>query len=133
MAVISTYDARDVSVSVDTTFVTGFAEGTFVSCEKDEDNFEAKVSAQGDVAVAKRNNTLATITITLNQTSPSIPLLNKLANSSKMVPIWVISNNAVKEKVGGTQAMVKKPADIEFSDEVSDREYEIQVFDYTVE
>jgi UTP-glucose-1-phosphate uridylyltransferase len=133
MAEVRTYDASNVTVTVDGQFITGFAEGSFVECEKDESNFDVKVSAQGDVSVAKRNNTLGTITITLSQTSPSVNFLDSLAKSGKMFPVSVISNNDVKEKVYGTQAMVEKPANKTFSDEVEDREYTIKVFDYTVE
>lgn len=133
MANIATYDARKVTATVGGVFITGFAEGTFVNCTKDEDNFETTVSAQGDVAVAVRNNTLGTIEFTLNQTSPSIAYLDELANSSAMVPAWVISNNSAKETSGGTQAMVTKPSDKEYADTVSERSYEIKVFDYTSE
>jgi UTP-glucose-1-phosphate uridylyltransferase len=133
MAEVRTYDASNVTVTVKGQFITGFAEGSFVECEKDETNFDVKVSAQGDVSVAKRNNTLGTITITLSQTSPSVNFLDSLANSGEIFPVSVISNNEVKEKVYGTKAMVEKPANKTFSDEVEDREYTIKVFDYTVE
>ncbi|KZN96163.1 hypothetical protein AZI98_08855 [Aeribacillus pallidus] len=133
MPEIRTYDATNVTVTVDGKFITGFAEGSFVECEKDETNFDVKVSAQGDVSIAKRNNTLGTITITLSQTSPSVSFLDSLANSGKMFPISVISNNEVKEKVYGTKAMVEKPANKTFSDEAEDREFTIKVFDYKVE
>ena len=125
------YDARKVTVTVDGQFITGFAEGTFVTASKDEDGFEPSISAQGDVGVAVRNNTLGTIEITLNQTSPSINFLDQLAASFKVVPVWVISNNEVKEKSGGTMAMITKPSDKEYSDTISERTYEIKVFDYT--
>jgi UTP-glucose-1-phosphate uridylyltransferase len=133
MAEVRTYDASNVTVTVKGQFITGFAEGSFVECEKDETNFDVKVSAQGDVSVAKRNNTLGTITITLSQTSPSVNFLDSLANSGEIFPVSVISNNEVKEKVYGTKAMVEKPANKTFSDEVEDREFTIKVFDYTVE
>ncbi|MGA4517202.1 phage structural protein [Solibacillus silvestris] len=128
---IAVYDAKKVTVTIDGKFITGYAEGTFVSASKDEDGFEPSVSAQGDVGVAVRNNTLGTIEITLNQTSPSINMLDQLAASSKMIPVWVISNNEVKEKSGGTKAMITKPSDKEYSDTISERSYEIKVFDYT--
>jgi UTP-glucose-1-phosphate uridylyltransferase len=133
MAEVRTYDASNVTVTVKGQFITGFAEGSFVECEKDETNFDVKVSAQGDVSVAKRNNTLGTVKITLSQTSPSVNFLDSLANSGEIFPVSVISNNEVKEKVYGTKAMVEKPANKTFSDEVEDREYTIKVFDYTVE
>ncbi|MCY8114101.1 DUF3277 domain-containing protein, partial [Bacillus spizizenii] len=70
-----------------------------------------------------------TITLTLSMGSPFVPYLNKMANTAQRFPIWVTGG---QEKIGGTEAMVKKPADAEFSDEIGDREFEIQVFDYTV-
>ncbi|WP_419957216.1 phage structural protein [Psychrobacillus psychrotolerans] len=133
MGNVATYDARKVTTTVGGLFITGFAEGTFVSASKDEDNFEPTVSAQGDVAVAVRNNTLGTIEFTLNQTSPSISYLDRLANNSTMVPAWVISNNTAKEVSGGTMAMVTKPADKEYADTVSERTFTLKVFDYKSE
>ncbi|BFH10697.1 DUF3277 family protein [Paenibacillus melissococcoides] len=133
MATSTNYDAMDVTVTVDGTFITGFSEGSMVEGEKDEDNFAASVGAQGDVVVSEVNNPLGTITITLQQTSPSVSFLNQLANAKKMVPVWVIYNGTPKEKFGGSRARVKKPATSSFSNEAEDREFEIQVFDYTVE
>lgn len=126
---INTYDAKAVTVTLDGRYLTGFAEGSMVECEKDEDNFSTKVSAQGDVGIAITNNALGTITITLAQTSPEVAYLNMLANTRRIVPIWV-QNGA--EKAGGTKAMVKKPANVNLSDEIEDREFEVQVFDYSV-
>ncbi|EJW20024.1 DUF3277 family protein [Paenibacillus alvei] len=127
------YDAMDVTVMVDETFITGFADGSMVEGEKDEENFSASVGAQGDVVVSEVNNPLGTITITLQQTSPSVSFLNKLANTKKEVPVWVIYNGTPKEKFGGSRARIKKPATSSYSNEAEDREFELQVFDYTVE
>jgi hypothetical protein len=128
MSNVNTYDARSASVVVDGRFITGFAEGSMVEWEKDEDNFSTMVDPQGNVGVAITNNSLGTITVTLAQTSPQLTYMKSLANSRKIFPIWV---QAGEEKVGGTQAMVKKTPDGELSDEISDREFEVQVFDFT--
>ncbi|MCE5168526.1 DUF3277 family protein [Paenibacillus profundus] len=133
MSTSTNYDAMDVTVTVDGTFITGFAEGSMVEGEKDEENFSASVGAQGDVVVSEVNNPLGTITITLQQTSPSVSFLNQLANSKKTVPVWVIYGGTPKEKFGGSRARIKKPATASYSDEAEDREFELQVFDYTVE
>lgn len=125
---VRTVDSRDTSIVMDGQFITGFAEGSYVEWEKDEDNFSAKVDAFGDVGVAITNNTLGTITITLSQTSPSLALVKRLANSRKRFPIWVTTPD---EKVGGTEAMIKQTPSGGLSDEIEDREIEIQVFDYT--
>ncbi|MED1711713.1 DUF3277 domain-containing protein [Bacillus thuringiensis] len=126
------YNPLNTTVNADGKIVTGFSEGTMIQASKDEEGFSVKVSAKGETDVAISNNNLGTITVTLSQTSPFVSYFNKLANSKKIFPIWV-SCSSPKEKVGGTQAMVKKPADIEFSDETSGREFEIQVLNYKVE
>lgn len=128
---VNVYDPNNVAVIVDNIFVTGFAEGTMVSASKDEENFQTKTSAKGEVSVAKTNNPLGTVTITLSADSPHQRRLTQIANTGKMVPCWVNVSAPIKEKKGGSQAMIKKPADAEYSDEVGDREFEIQVFDYT--
>jgi len=129
---IGTYDARKVVTTVGGVFITGFSEDSMVSASKDNDNFEASSSAQGDAVVSINGDSMGTIEITLNQTSPSIAYLDGLANSRTMVPVWVNSNNEVKEVVGGTKAMVTKPSDKAFGKSANDRSYTLKVFDYTV-
>lgn len=130
---MNSYDAKNVTVTVDGVYITGFAEGTFVDASKDDDMIDTSVGAQGDVGVSENNSKLGTITITLQQTSPSVNFLNRLANSKKVVPVYVISNNGVKEVIGGTQARVINPAGATFSDAIESREYEFRVFDYSQE
>jgi hypothetical protein len=130
---ITSYDAKNVTVIVDGVYITGFAEGSFVDCEKAEDTFQTSVGAQGDVGISEVNNPIGTITITLQQTSPSVSYLNRLAAYKRIVPVWVISNNTPREKIGGTQARVLRPARATFSNNIESRAYQFQVFDYTQE
>ncbi|AXI29450.1 MULTISPECIES: phage structural protein [Priestia] len=127
------YDAKLVTVTVDGRFITGFADGSFVSSEKDEESFSTKVGAQGDVAVSKTNNPLGTITMTVQQESPSNTFLKQKAKSLKPFPIWVTApdGQGKTEKSGGTQALIKKSPGKEYEEESGSREYEFQVFDYT--
>ncbi|RUL56463.1 phage structural protein [Lysinibacillus antri] len=129
---IGTYDARKVVATVGGVFITGYADGSFVKASKDNDNFEATSSAQGDAVVSVNGDQMGTIEITLNQTSPSISYLDNLANTRAMVPVWVNSNNEIKEVAGGTKAMITKPSDKEFGKAASNRVYTLKVFDYTV-
>lgn len=129
---VTSYDAKDVSVIVNGVYLTGFADGTFVSYSKDEEQFSTTVGALGDVARAKVNNPLGTITVTLQQTSPQVSMMNNLAKSGKLVEARIIHKGSNTQKVGGTQCFIKKPADGEFSNEISNREFEIQVLDYSV-
>lgn len=130
---IRSYDAKNVTVIVDAVYITGFAEGSFVECEKAEDTFQTSVGAQGDVGISEVNNPLGTITLTLQQTSPSISYLDRLAASKQLVPVWVVSNNEPKEKTGGTMARVLRPASRAYSNSIESRSFQFQVFDYTQE
>ncbi|MEK4085608.1 DUF3277 domain-containing protein [Psychrobacillus sp. FSL K6-4615] len=129
---IGTYDARKVVTTVGGMFITGYGDGTMVKASKDNDNFEASSSAQGDAVVSINGDGMGTIEITLNQTSPSISLLDGFANARTLIPVWVNSNNEIKEVVGGTKAMVTKPSDKEFGKSATSRVYTLKVFDYTV-
>lgn len=128
---VTQYNAKDVVITVDGVYITGLGED-FVTGEKDEDNMSAVVGAQGDVVVNETNNDLGTITLTLQGTSPQLPYIKKLAKTKKIVDVWV-NNKALKEKFGGSKAMIKKAPSLEYGAELADREIEIQVFDYTVE
>lgn len=128
---IGIYDAKQVSVTINNDYLTGFGENTFVSCEKDEEQTVAHVGARGEVAIAHKNNPLGTIKLTLMSTSPQLPLLYRLAREKKLFPIWVKSNNQPNETIGGTQAVVKKVPAASYGSELEDREFEIQVLDYT--
>lgn len=131
MGKVSTYNAKDCVITVDGVYITGLGED-MVSCEKDEDNVNAVVGAQGDVVVNEVNNDLGTITITVQGTSPQLPMLKKLAKKKSIIPVWV-NNKPLKEKVGGSKCIIKKTPSLEYGAELADREIEIQVFDYTVE
>lgn len=124
----STYDPKDVAVIVDGTYLTGFSED-MVEIEKAENNFEAKVGAQGDVVRTKVNNPLGTIKVTLLPSSPQVAYLDNLANSGKLVPVTVIYSGTPKETTTVTEAYVNKPATRTYGNEAADREYEIQCLD----
>lgn len=127
------YDANLVTVVVGGREITGFAEGTFVTSKKSEQKLTPHVSPQGDVAFAIKNNKLGEIKVTLNQTSPAIPYLNEIAAKNDWVPIWVHSLNDVKEKSGGTYAMINNSPEASYSGEITGREYTFLVADYTFE
>lgn len=131
MATISNYNAKDCVITVDGVYITGLAED-MVSCEKDEDNATAVVGALGDVVINEQNNDLGTITITVLGTCPQKAHLINLARSKAIFPIWV-TNKTIGERVGGTKAFMKKTPNFEQGMELADREFEIQVCDYTVE
>jgi hypothetical protein len=128
---IATYDAKDTSVVVDATYITGLGED-MISAEKDEDFFSTSVGAQGDVVKSQINNSLGTVTVYVQPTSPQKTFLMGLAKRTEPFPLWAI-NKKLGERVGGTKANLKTFPEIARGAEAEDMEFVFQVFDLTVE
>lgn len=128
------YDPKQVNVIVDGVFITGFAEGTMVTAEKDEDDFTVVYGAQGDYSVAESHNTLGTITLTLQDTSPSLPFLRSLVNRRRFFSCYVVdANDSSRVMAGGSEARILKSPGFEKGNEVGEVEVEIKVFNYREE
>lgn len=128
---VAQYDAKNVAITVDGIYLTGFGEDTMVTAEKMEDRSTYSVGAQGDVVQNIVNNPLGEVVITLAQTSPHIAYLNDLANSGRQVPVWIINKNGNEEIAGGSVGVVNKPAPLEFGSEVGVREFTFTILDWT--
>lgn len=126
-----TYDPKDVNVIVGRTALTGFAEGTFVTAERNEDSFTEYVGAQGEVAISESNDKTGEITVTLEATSPSAAYLYELSNrkgDSAVFPVSIVDlNDNGRITVSGSEARVRKPANYEAGKEITEREFVIFV------
>lgn len=132
MANSYTYDAATVSIQIDGQFMEDYGEGDFLQWEKSEDNLDVKVSANGTVGAAVRNNNLGSVTYKPMQGSPEVNFLHNLANTKKVFPIAINSGGDNPEIITGSRCMILKNADGSLSDEMGDREFEVTVFDYTI-
>lgn len=128
---VATYDAKDTSVIVDGTYITALGED-MVSAEKEEDFFTSSVGAQGDIVKSQINNSLGTVTVYVQPTSPQKNFMLKLANRAETFPIWVV-NKKLGERFGGTMANLLSFPEITRGAEAEDMEFVFQVFDLTVE
>lgn len=129
--ILATYDAKDTSVVVDSTYITGLGED-MISAEKEEDFFTPSVGAQGDVVKSQINNPLGTMTIYVQPTSPQKGFLMGLAKRTDPFPIWAV-NKKLGERVGGTMANLLTFPSINRGSEAEDMEFVFQVFDLTVD
>lgn len=125
-----TYDPNDVNVIVDGRYLTGFASGTFVSVEKDEDKYSAYVGAQGEVVRAETANNMGKIVVTLEHTSPSNTFLSGLAKRREPFAAHMIDRGSREMTVGGSQCWILKDADEDRGSEPSEVEWTIVVADY---
>lgn len=125
------WNAKDCTVMWNGIRITGLGED-MITAEKDEEFFSTTVGAQGDVVINEINNNLGTVTITVQGTCPQKAKLIKDAKAGKIASLWV-NNKSIKEKLGGSKARIKNYPSLEYGQELADREFEFQVFNYTVE
>lgn len=127
----TTYDFKKVSVIVDGTFIVGFMDGEPIQVEKNEDDITPHVGAGGDVTYAESADQTGTITLTLKQTSASLPFLQQLRKSKKIFPIQIIDSNNGTYRAGGSEARIVKMPSRSWGAEVQGVEVQIHVADLT--
>lgn len=127
---MTSYNANDCVIEWGDTTITGLGED-MVTGEKDEEMFSTSVGAKGDVVMNEVNNTLGTVTLTIQATSPERDLLYDDARTGAVKSL-TIKNVNLGEEFGGTQARIKNFPSVERGQEASDLEFEFQVFDYDV-
>ena len=127
---VTRYDANDCTIVVDSVYITGLGED-MIKGSKDEDFFSPSVGAQGDVIKNIINNSLGSVTITVQATSPQKPYLMSLAKLQDTFPLWCI-NKALGERFGGTMANLITFAEVDRGKEAKDMEFVFKVFDYDV-
>ncbi len=125
------YDSLKVNVSVNGILVTGFGDGTMVTCERNEDRITPYSGVKGDYAYSMNNNTSGTVTLTLQQQSPMNAILQSYANNKQPFPISVIDVNDGGFKAGGNDAIILKEPAQERGSEITSRAWSIYVFDYS--
>lgn len=124
---ISRYNAKDTSVVVNDVYITALGED-MISVEKEEDLASNKVGAQGDIVRSEINNTIYTITVTVQSTSPQLGYLLNLKDSTDFFPLWVI-NKPLGIRAGGAKAMVSSIPEVALGAEAEDIEVAFTVYD----
>lgn len=127
----TTYDFKKVSVIVDGAFIVGFMDAEPIQVEKNEDDITPHVGAGGDVTYAESADQTGTITITLKQTSSSLPFLQQLRKSKRIFPIQIVDSNTNAYRVGGSEARIVKMPSRSWGAEVQGVEVQIHVADLT--
>lgn len=128
---VTRYNAKDCTITVDGVFITQLGED-MVSFEKEEAYFEPVVGAQGDIVKSEINNTIYTLTLTIQPTSPQKEFLLGKLGSTETFPVWVV-NKAMGECFGGSMAAIQEMPEIARGAEAEDMEFTFCVFDGVVE
>ena len=126
---VRTYDSMEVNLVVGGVVITGHASGTWITAERAEDDFTEHVGAKGEVAISETNNRTGEITVTLENTSPSVTYLYELSKRrgrNALVPVAVIdANEEGRIRISAPEARVRRPANYETSNEITEREFTI--------
>lgn len=127
---VRTYNPARVLVLVGGTPMEGLGEDTFISIEPSADLITAKVGADGEVARSIGTNRMHTVTLTLQQTSPSNDILSGLAATDLLTCGGAAFNLTVEDLCGRTMffaatAWVSKQPNTTFGRETGEREWQM--------
>lgn len=129
---MNTYDPAQVSIVAFGIPISGYADGTFVSVEQNEDSFSLSVGADGDACRAKTNNRSGRITLTLLQSSLSNDLLTAqhaldiLSPNGDGIGPFLMKDNSGRSLYAAEKAWIVKPATSAFGRDVESREWIIE-------
>ena len=89
------YSFDNVTMLVDQRPITGYAEGSTIKIEDNEDSILPKVGLDGSVSYAGNSNKSAKVTFSLSQDSASLPYLRRIARARKTFPLVVRDATAI--------------------------------------
>lgn len=124
------YDPKRIVATWKAIAIVGYATGTFLQAERDNDTFTTEAGAQGDVVRTKSHDRRGKVTFTLQSTSPANDLLSVFALAGE-------EGNSVDADVGallvkdlnGTtllaaeEAWISKPPSVEYADTHQPRQW----------
>jgi hypothetical protein len=133
---VHTYDAKKVKVIVGGIPLSGYADGTFIKIERDNDLFTKVVGADGITSRSKSNDRGGTAVLTLKQTSPSNDILSafhltdELTNAG-IFPLLVQDMSGRSTFISAT-AWIKKLPSSEFGKDLGNREWTFDLVDVDI-
>lgn len=135
MGNVATYSPEDVSVAINGSVLSGFADGTFVLCEREVDSFVKHVGADGKVTRSKSANKSGMITLTLTGSSASNDVLSALSAKDEIdgsgVAPAIVKDNSGRTVCAG-KGWIRKPPGAEFATEIGDREWIFDIDNLTM-
>lgn len=127
---MKTYDPKQVFITFGGRTIGGFADGSFLKVERDEDAYSLTVGADGIGTRARIQNRAGKITLTLQRASDDNAILQGFAaadeaSNSGVVPFFM------KDNLGGdshqaTNAWIEKQPSVDYSKENTNLEWVIR-------
>lgn len=124
---MKTYKPEEISLIIDGHIVSGFAEGSIITVERDEDSFTFVPSTTGGGSRSKNANKAGKITFRLQQTSESNQVMSTLVKNDEDTGEGVVSalvrDNSGNDKHGADEGYITRPAKAEYAKEISNPEW----------
>lgn len=125
------YNPADVSIIVVGIPISGYADGTFITVERDEDAFTKQIGTDGEVTRSKSNNKTGNATLTLMQTSASNALLSALHALDELsgngVGPFLMKDNSGNTVHAAQNCWIRKYPTSEWAREAGAREWVIDM------
>jgi len=122
-----TYSPKRVEVIVNGVPIRGYADGTFVNVARNSDSFATNVGADGEVSRTASADRTGKVTVTLQQTSDSNDFLSGLVTADELTLnlqfVLMVKDTNGRTLLVSPCAWIDKPADSEFGNELSNREW----------
>jgi len=133
MAGVRMYDPSKVVITADGVTLGGWADGTFVLVEREEDSFTKVTGADGQTSRAKSNNRSGTATLTFLQTSPSNEVLSVLLardeREGNAVFPFQIKEVGTEKRLFAATAWVQKMPNVEYGKDINNMEWTLALAD----
>lgn len=123
----NTFRPQDVTVAFNGVPISGFADGTFVAWDRNNDSYRIRVGSAGEAGRANSGDRSGTVTVTLLSTSPVNGVLSALAkvdeDSGDGVGLLAVVDLSGATLIKAESAWIRKPPAGEMSNEVTTREW----------
>lgn len=129
------YDPKLVIITLGAIPLSGFADGTFLKIESNEDAFSLQVGTDGEACRSRSNNNSARLTFSLMQSSLSNDLLTAQHELDKAAPFGIgcvpllIKDMSGRSVYAAEKAWIARRPSAEFGREASAREWTIDTDD----
>lgn len=123
------YDISKVIVVIGTHVISGFIDGEMFTVALDAPENTTTVDIHGNSTITKSNNSNATCTLFLTQSSPSNSVLSNFMNAKRQTGVFPvsISDGNSDTLITSLSAWVQKAPDVSYGNTASTREWEIRL------
>jgi hypothetical protein len=128
-----TVDPKKIILIYGISPISGFADGTFIDVERNEDIFSEVIGADGEVTRVKSNNRTGTATFTLLQSSASNDILAAYTlvdeQTGTGVQPFSLTDILGRTKMFSAMGYIKRMAKVEGSKSATNREWKVFLTD----